>query len=138
MGISLHDGVLTSGIHNDKPVSRHPDTGMEISGIKIPNWHDIMLTGARAQFFSNLSYAGVDMVVDKFGNVKVLEVNRRPGLSIQLANKAGLKSRLEFVNNMIANNNGPEVTNNTESIKGRVEFAISMDRKGWNNGGDKQ
>ncbi len=40
---------------------------------------------------------GADVVVDaRYGPV-VLELNARPGLAIQLANRAGLRPRLEFV-----------------------------------------
>lgn len=134
MGISLHEGVLTSGIHLDKPVTHHPDTGYAVSGVKIPNWYDIVLTGARAQYFSSLTYAGVDMVVNALGNVKVLEVNRRPGLAIQLANKAGLRNRLEYINELVAGNKIVE-DNGHESVKARVDFAIDMDKSGWSQKG---
>jgi alpha-L-glutamate ligase-like protein len=130
MGVSLHDGVLTSGVYREKPVTHHPDTGMEISGLKIPGWYDILLIGARAQFFSNLTYAGVDMVVDTEGGIKVLEVNRRPGLTIQLANKAGLRSRLEYIDELV-NGSGKVENNGHESISARVDFIIEQDKQGW-------
>ena len=40
---------------------------------------------------------GVDVVLDKEKGPEVLEVNARPGLSIQICNKAGLKSRMAKV-----------------------------------------
>jgi hypothetical protein len=40
---------------------------------------------------------GVDIVLDKEKGPMVLEVNARPGLSIQLCNKAGLKQRMEKI-----------------------------------------
>jgi hypothetical protein len=44
---------------------------------------------------TELGYVGADVVVDaRYGPV-VLELNARPGLSIQLANRAGLRPRLE-------------------------------------------
>ncbi|UCH89742.1 MAG: alpha-L-glutamate ligase-like protein [Thermoplasmata archaeon] len=136
MGVSLHDGTLTSGVYMEKPASKHPDTGMLVSGFKIPGWQKILLTGARAQFFSSLKYAGVDMVVDIHGNIKVLEVNRRPGLAIQLANKAGLRKRLDYVDKLV-NGSQPDQENGFESIKARVEFVMETDKSGWDKNGDQ-
>jgi len=135
MGISINDGVLTSGVYMDIPRNHHPDTGTLVSGLRIPYWQEILNTGARAQFFSGMKYAGVDLVIDNFGNVKVLEVNRRPGLSIQLANKAGLKSRLELINRLVSGNR-PAEDNGLESLTTRVEYSKKIDRMGWNSDGD--
>jgi alpha-L-glutamate ligase-like protein len=134
MGISIHEGVLTSGVYMDRPKNHHPDTGTLVSGFKVPYWNEILHTGARAQFFSGMKYAGVDIVVDNSGSVKVLEVNRRPGLSIQLANKAGLKSRLEQINKLVATE-GETADNGFGSLTARVEYTVDMDRKGWKQSG---
>jgi alpha-L-glutamate ligase-like protein len=134
MGISLHEGVLTSGVFMDKPRNHHPDTGMLVSGFRVPYWKEILHTGARAQFFSGMKYAGVDMVVDGTGNVKVLEVNRRPGLSIQLANKAGLKSRLEQINALVAGEAAGN-DNGFGSLAARVEYTVDRDKDGWKESG---
>jgi alpha-L-glutamate ligase-like protein len=135
MGISLHDGVLTYGVLNEKPTTKHPDTGMKITGVKIPYWHDLLMTGARAQYFSNITYAGVDMVVDASGTVKVLEVNRRPGLAIQLANRCGMRSRLDYIQELVTKKNRPG-DNGHESLLARVEFVMNQDKNGWGNGGE--
>ena len=42
-------------------------------------------------------YLSVDLLIDEERGPLVLELNDQPGLSIQLANKAGLKKRLERV-----------------------------------------
>jgi len=39
----------------------------------------------------------VDIVLDHKDGPKVLEINARPGLNIQIANQAGLRPRLEKV-----------------------------------------
>ena len=44
-----------------------------------------------------LGFLGVDIVLDKGKGPEVLEVNARPGLSIQICNKAGLRRRMEKV-----------------------------------------
>ena len=42
-----------------------------------------------------LGYLGADVVIDAQRGPLVLEVNARPGLSIQLANREGLRALLE-------------------------------------------
>jgi hypothetical protein len=42
-----------------------------------------------------LGFLGVDVVLDKEKGPAVLEVNARPGLSIQVCNRAGLKNRMD-------------------------------------------
>ena len=42
------------------------------------------------------TYLGVDIVIDQERGPLVLEVNVRPGLAIQLANRQGLRRRLEM------------------------------------------
>src|SRR3990167_8611554 len=74
-----------------------PGTKIKTSGIKIPNWEEIMLLATRAQIVSGLGFAGVDIVVEKKRGPIVLEINARPGLSIQNANLASLRERLERV-----------------------------------------
>ena len=44
-----------------------------------------------------LQYVGVDIVLDPEQGPVVLELNARPGLSIQIANRAGLSPRLRII-----------------------------------------
>ena len=46
---------------------------------------------------TGLGYQGVDIVLDKDMGPLILELNARPGLNIQIANRAGLLLRLEAV-----------------------------------------
>ncbi|HMW73587.1 MAG TPA: sugar-transfer associated ATP-grasp domain-containing protein, partial [Cellvibrionaceae bacterium] len=46
---------------------------------------------------TGLGYLGVDLVLDRDLGPLLLELNARPGLSIQIANKAGLLPRLQAV-----------------------------------------
>ncbi len=41
-----------------------------------------------------LGYVGVDFVCDQTKGPLILEVNARPGLNIQIANQAGLRTRV--------------------------------------------
>jgi hypothetical protein len=44
-----------------------------------------------------LGYLGVDIVLDRDQGPMLLELNARPGLNIQIANRCGLRSRLALV-----------------------------------------
>jgi len=46
---------------------------------------------------TGLGYQGVDLVLDKNKGPLILELNARPGLNIQVANRAGLLTRLQLV-----------------------------------------
>lgn len=71
---------------------------IKANGIKIPYWKEILETAIKCQeAIPGLGFLGVDVVLDKEVGPVVLEVNARPGLSIQICNKAGLKGRLKRV-----------------------------------------
>ncbi|MRR31196.1 alpha-L-glutamate ligase-like protein, partial [bacterium] len=46
---------------------------------------------------TGLGYLGVDLVIDRDRGPLLLELNARPGLAIQLANRHGLRTRLDQV-----------------------------------------
>ena len=103
LGIDLATGITTFGIEGgDTTIYRIYDfnkkKNRKVNGIKIPFWREILETAIKCQeAIPSLGFMGVDVVLDKEKGPEVLEVNARPGLSIQLCNKAGLKSRLEKV-----------------------------------------
>ena len=49
---------------------------------------------------TRLGYLGVDLVLDEQDGPLMLELNARPGLNIQIANRCGLSSRLKAVENL--------------------------------------
>ncbi|HLB60702.1 MAG TPA: sugar-transfer associated ATP-grasp domain-containing protein [Patescibacteria group bacterium] len=101
IGIDMRTGITLHGYmkHEESP---HfiPGTKIKIHGIKIPHWDELLLLATRSQEASELGFAGIDMVVDAKQGPMVLEVNARPGLSIQNTNRASLRTRLERVENM--------------------------------------
>lgn len=97
VGIDIATGITTYAIHHEKIILSHPDTSASLSGIKIPDWEEILEIAVRCQIATGLGYAGVDLVIDKIEGPLVLELNARPGLAIQLANMEGLKKRIERV-----------------------------------------
>lgn len=101
VGIDLRTGITTyATYHKTKLISYIPGTKIKTSGIKIPDWDDLLLLAAKAQDASGLGYAGVDLVIDRRYGPMVLEINARPGLSIQIANLTSLRTRLERVEDM--------------------------------------
>jgi len=97
VGIDLASGVTTTALHNHKIIEYVPGTRMLLSGVKIPYWSDILRLAVKAQEISGLGYLGADVAIDSEKGPVFLELNARPGLSIQIANLDGLKRRLERV-----------------------------------------
>ncbi|MGD2039117.1 MAG: alpha-L-glutamate ligase-like protein [Desulfobacterales bacterium] len=96
-GIDIATGKTLTAVWKDNIVSEHPDTGNPVSGIKIPNWDNLLKIAARCNALTGLGYIGVDLVLDKAKGPLILEMNARPGLNIQIANRAGLLPRLKLV-----------------------------------------
>lgn len=98
VGIDMATGVTTTAIQGkNKFIEKVPSTRLALSGIKIPYWKDILLLASKAQEISRLGFLGADVAIDKERGPVIVELNARPGLSIQVANLAGLKERLERV-----------------------------------------
>jgi len=100
-GIDLATGTTTSSVQGKyKMVEYVPETRLFLSGIKIPYWKDILRLAVRAQEVSGLGFLGADIAIDNEKGPVILELNARPGLSIQIANLAGLKERLKRVSGL--------------------------------------
>lgn len=98
VGIDLATGTTTTAILGKGHVIEYvPDTRLVLSGIKIPYWKDILRMSIDAQAVSHLGFLGADIAIDRERGPVILELNARPGLSIQLANFSGLKTRLNRV-----------------------------------------
>ncbi|MGR9108542.1 MAG: alpha-L-glutamate ligase-like protein [Gammaproteobacteria bacterium] len=117
VGIDIRTGITGSGVWREQKLDQHPDTGSAITGLQIPRWEEILLLTARCSNLAQLGYIGVDIVLDRELGPLMLEVNARPGLSIQLANGAGLVTRLRKVENL---------RNIPESIPARVAIAKAL------------
>lgn len=99
VGVDIQTGITTTGVCQDHLVEAHPDTEQAISGLTIPHWDRMLEIAARCHDLTGLGYLGVDIVLDRNKGPLVLEVNARPGLSIQIANRAGLSNRLKTIEN---------------------------------------
>ena len=94
VGIDLGSGVTVGGVAGNSVVSKHSDTGEDVAGFQIPGWNKILDMSARCYEAVKLGYFGVDIVLDRDLGPLILELNARPGLNIQLANRCGLRDRL--------------------------------------------
>jgi len=116
-GIDLITGTTFGGVSKRRTVEAHPDTGAPIAGLKIPDWPAVLLAAIELSDAVKLAYLGVDFFVDAVRGPVVLEANARPGLSIQIANRAGLRRRLEYVDATLTDHPAPQA---------RLALAVEM------------
>lgn len=98
VGVKLSIGTTFHAFYKNNPCSGHPDTGKKVIGIQLPHWDQILTIAALSYEMTGLGYLGVDIVIDPTNGPMILEMNARPGLSIQIANMDGLESRIETLN----------------------------------------
>ena len=97
VGIALVGGCTTDAVLNGRPVRTHPDLACDLRGIAVPRWDDVLLLAVRAADAVGLGFVGVDVVLDARRGPLVLELNARPGLTVQVANRRGLRPMLDEV-----------------------------------------
>ncbi len=97
VGIDLATGKTLGGVLGNEAISEHPDTDRQLTGIQIPGWQGLLELAARCYEITGLGYLGVDVVLDRQHGPMILELNARPGLNIQIANRQGLRRRLQRV-----------------------------------------
>jgi alpha-L-glutamate ligase-like protein len=102
VGIDIPTGITCRGVWGTEVIREHPDTERSIVGLEIPHWKELLQMSARCYELSGLGYVGVDFVLDRTHGPMILELNARPGLSIQIANGNGLKLRLQQVEALAA------------------------------------
>lgn len=97
VGIDLVSGLTTGAMARRRWVTEHPDTGLGLSGVRVPEWEGLVRLATRCADATAIKYLGVDVVFDADHGPCVLELNARPGLLIQLANRRGLRPLIEAV-----------------------------------------
>ncbi len=117
VGIDIANGRAVNAVKNDTPIVEHPDTGQNLLELVLPHWQALLSLACSCADMTGLGYLGVDLVIDENYGPMLLELNARPGLSIQIANNEGLLPRL----NMIEKLNRPERWH----VERRIEFAES-------------
>jgi alpha-L-glutamate ligase-like protein len=96
-GVDLGSGETSFAILRGHAAESHPDSGVCVVGRRVPDFERVLEIAVRASDQTGLGYVGADVVVDARRGPVVLELNARPGLAIQLANRAGLVHRLRAV-----------------------------------------
>jgi alpha-L-glutamate ligase-like protein len=97
VGISLQTGMTTLAVCDNRRIAEHPDFGNPLADLQIPGWENLLLLATRCYELAPLGYLGVDIVLDAKLGPLILEMNARPGLSIQIANGQGLQPRLDAI-----------------------------------------
>ena len=103
VGIDIATGKALHAVQFNQPIAHHPDTGRLLSELKVPHWQKLLTLAASAWEMTGLGYIGTDMVIDKEKGPMVLELNARPGLSIQIANGCGILPRLQHIEKLPEN-----------------------------------
>ncbi len=114
VGINIVTGITNYAVLSNDPITEHPDTGVEINGISIPQWQHLIELASRCYELTGLGYLGVDIVLDRERGPLMLEINARPGLNIQIANQCGLVHRLKQVEQSI---------NQLSNTQHRIQFS---------------
>ncbi|MGM0451422.1 MAG: alpha-L-glutamate ligase-like protein [Pseudomonadota bacterium] len=100
VGLDLATGRCIHAVQYSNRVHTHPDTGVSLDRIAIPDWENLLTLAARCHDLTGLGYLGADIVVDNNRGPLMLELNARPGLAIQIANGMGLVPRLRWVESL--------------------------------------
>lgn len=115
VGIDLSTGLTCGGVLHNEAVDYHPDTLHSTTNIQVPYWDTILTMAARGYELTGLGYLGVDIVLDKTHGPLMLELNARPGLNIQIANREGLVARYQVIE--------AEAAKGEASVAERVAFS---------------
>lgn len=133
VGIDIATGITTYAVaHKNQPLQYLPGSKWKLNGIIIPEWEKVLETAILATNAAELEFCGVDLFLHKDKGPMVVEMNAAPGLSIQAANRAGLRRRLERVEdlNILNPKHGVKVaqalfaSNFADKIKTKAEFPV--------------
>lgn len=97
IGIDLATGTSRGGVCRGQIGAAHPDTGASTADITIPHWDRILRLAMQCADTVGLGYLGADIVMDRDLGPLMLELNARPGLTVQVANQRGLLLNLDQV-----------------------------------------
>lgn len=104
VGIDLNTGITLDGFNGHKRSEYLPNTKIKLRGKKIKHWDEILLLSSEVQNIVGGKFLGVDIAIKENGEPVILELNARPGLSIQNVNCSGLKDRLNLLEKLKISN----------------------------------
>ena len=116
VGVDMSTGKTLGGVFQNDTIDYHPDTLNSIVGIEVPYWNKILEIASSCYELTGLGYLGVDIVLDKVQGPLMLELNARPGLNIQIANREGGLKRYRAIEERFT-------THGTESPLDKVLFS---------------
>src|SRR3990167_6916105 len=122
VGVDLASGCTQGGVFQNDTIDYHPDTLNPIVGIIVPYWDKILEIAASCYELTGLGYLGVDIVLDKEHGPMMLELNARPGLNIQIANREGALHRYRQIEK--------HASKSKESVIDRVAFSKQFFSRG--------
>jgi len=94
IGIDLASGVILDGFWHGRHLKYLPHTKIKLRGKKIKFWDEILFLATEAEAAVGGKFLGVDIALSARRGPIVLELNARPGLTIQNVNRSGLRERL--------------------------------------------
>ena len=115
VGLDIATGHSIAAVQNNRVVTQHPDTGNALADLQVPNWAQLLELASSCYEMTGLGYLGADIVLDRQRGPLLLELNARPGLTIQVSNQAGLEPRLVRVDALETHHAG---------VEERVAFAV--------------
>lgn len=95
VGVDLVTGTTLTGMQNGETIDSHPDTAHALDGLEIPHWDEMLVMAAKSADVTGLGFLGADLVLDKHRGPLLLELNARPGIAIQVANRMGLRPLID-------------------------------------------
>ncbi len=116
VGIDIGTGRSVAAVQKNRLITHHPDTGVSLEHLEIQDWQQLLNLAARCYEVTGLGYMGCDMVIDETKGPLLLEMNARPGLSIQIANDQGLVPRLKHIEGL---------EDYYVTVEERVEYAMT-------------
>ncbi len=137
-GIDMANGTTTHGVSGKSDIiEKFPGTNKSVSGIKIPHWNKMLELSIKTSQVTNLGYCGVDFLIDRDLGPVIVELNARPGLSIQIANDDSLRWRLRKARGIKIGKNfkkairvskdlfGGEIQDEIEDISGKTVVGLN-------------
>ena len=100
VGLDLRSGKSIHAVQYKNSIEYHPNTGKYLNNIQVPYWNQLMFFAASCYDISGLGYLGIDLALDINRGPLLLELNARPGLSIQIANGVGILPRLKQIESL--------------------------------------
>ena len=128
-GLDLRSGELRFAVFRNRPISESPDTGEALAGFTLPHFDRVVHSAVAVAERTGLAYLGADVVIDARQGPVILELNARPGLAIQLANREGLRPRLEAVDTELGPYRSGETPSHTIEERIALGRAIAEGRR---------